>query len=75
MIKHARAIRNGRLENGEVFCWKGEIYPYTNDGYGKYPIHMENLVSKDHKMGYTFFASYFIDVIDSEFLKDEDFEI
>lgn len=75
MKKYAKAIKAGYLECGDLFCRKGEIYTYTEISYGKYPIRMEDLVSKDHQMGRVFFDEYFIDVIEDNFLDEKDFEI
>ena len=74
-MKYAKCIKAGRLEDGELFCRKGDIYPYEIDEYGQWPIHMENLCSKDHKMGRAFFDRYFVSITDEIFLEERDFEI
>ena len=75
MEKFAKAKKNGRLECGDLFCWKGDVYSYRVEGFSSHPIHMKNICSNDHQMGYEFFDEYFICIDDDEFLEEKEFEI
>jgi hypothetical protein len=72
-----KCIKDGYMDDGDIFCREGDVYPFNNNRMGSYPIAVYDIIADDealHEMDQKFFNEYFVRV-DPEFFDERDFEI